>query len=468
MSKFMLDSVLGDAGSQVSVDSSSGRPHYQAYAIPLGILFVFLFVFVWSTWERWLPATPVEVVRVEAIKSAHAKNMQSTTQQVAFQAAGWIEPDPSLIRATALVSGVIQTVSVVEGQDVSAGQVLASLNPDDFAITLRAEQAAMDAVLADLEAALAGVAIAQSQQQTLQAQIQAQQARVDELRDQATRLLGAGSAISEGSRIQAQLRQQEAEAQLRALVSQESLYQSQIAQAEALVKQQRARQNQQQVRIDQAQLNYERTQIRAPTSGMVQKLYAVPGRKQMLGSDNPVSTTVAEIFDPSRIQVRVDVALADAGGLFVGQQARIETDLLPRRQFVGHVTRIEGHADLTRNTLQAKVQVLDPDPKMRPEMLCRVQFLSEKDEQSDAGAAASSSRLQLFIPASVPNARAHSTHQFWLVNSRSQLESVQVQFGSLFDQSVEIIAGVPAGAWLVTSPNAGLQVGQRVVVQGGK
>ena len=41
------------------------------------------------------------------------------------------------------------------------------------------------------------------------------------------------------------------------------------------------------------------------------------------------------------------------------------------------MTRILGEADLQRNTLQVKVSLLQPDPKLRPEMLCRAKFFSQ-------------------------------------------------------------------------------------------
>ena len=55
--------------------------------------------------------------------------------------------------------------------------------------------------------------------------------------------------------------------------------------------------------------------------------------------------------------MRVDVALADASQLHVGQRAEISSDVLPQVQLSGIVTRIEGQADLNRNTLQAKVSI---------------------------------------------------------------------------------------------------------------
>ena len=50
--------------------------------------------------------------------------------------------------------------------------------------------------------------------------------------------------------------------------------------------------------------------------------------------------------------------------------------MLPNMKFDGRLTRISGEADLQRNTLQVKVQILNPDKRLRPEMLCQAKFFS--------------------------------------------------------------------------------------------
>ena len=61
------------------------------------------------------------------------------------------------------------------------------------------------------------------------------------------------------------------------------------------------------------------------------------------------------LYDPKRLQVRVDVPLADAAKVRVGQQAKVVVGVLPDRTFDGEVTRVVHEADIQRNTLQVKV-----------------------------------------------------------------------------------------------------------------
>ena len=82
----------------------------------------------------------------------------------------------------------------------------------------------------------------------------------------------------------------------------------------------------------------------------------------------------------------MDVPLADAAGIFVGQLCEVVVDILPDVVFAGDVTRITHEADIQKNTLQVKVRVLDPDPVLKPEMLTRVRFLAEGGERQPGAA----------------------------------------------------------------------------------
>ena len=80
----------------------------------------------------------------------------------------------------------------------------------------------------------------------------------------------------------------------------------------------------------------------------------------------------------NKLQARIDVPLSEASKLFIGQEVEIACSMLPDTHFKGKLSRILGEADFQRNTLQVKVQILDPDLRLRPEMLCRAKFFSQK------------------------------------------------------------------------------------------
>ena len=59
---------------------------------------------------------------------------------------------------------------------------------------------------------------------------------------------------------------------------------------------------------------------------------------------------------------------------------------LPRdfaRKFFMAISRILGEADLQRNTLQVKCSLIDPHPRLRPEMQCRAKFFEMSTEKNE-------------------------------------------------------------------------------------
>ena len=83
----------------------------------MGILGAFGGLFGWAARDSFLPA---HVVTVTPVIVTRADVQQEGTPL--FQAAGWIEPQPSPVIASALAAGVIQEMLVVEGQLVEIRQ----------------------------------------------------------------------------------------------------------------------------------------------------------------------------------------------------------------------------------------------------------------------------------------------------------------------------------------------------------
>jgi HlyD family secretion protein len=207
------------------------------------------------------------------------------------------------------------------------------------------------------------------------------------------------------------------------------------------------------IAVEQAKLAFERTRIVSPIDGRVLRLTAAPGQKKMLQMDEADSSTIAILYQPEMLQVRVDVPLADAARLSVGQQARVRCSLLPDKVFAGEVTRITGEADLQRNTLQAKVRILDPADQLRPEMLCRVEFLG-----SDTGPRPAGGSLATWVPQA-----ALTDGSVWVADPGSKRVSKRAVQSSTEtrDGHVRILGGLRPGEHVVLSPSH-LREGQRV------
>lgn len=430
-----------------------------AWLVPAGLAAGFALLFLAIFRDRLLPATEVRVAVVLATPGAKAGESTPASGgggRLAFQASGWVEPDPLPIKATALVDGVVEKVHVLEGEKVEAGRELASLIRDDTRLAREAARETRRMREAELHAHRESIEAAKSKLAAEQARAGAAAALVQETSDRVERIEGLSTGtISETERVAirvAHLKAQAGEAAARAAADQA---QAELKGLEARTLVLESGVKSAEVAVEQAELAFSRTSIVSPVDGRVLRLHAAPGQKKMLAMDDPDSATIAVLYDPRKLQVRVDVPLADAAGLQIGQRARIRCSLLPDTVFHGEVTRITGEADIQRNTLQAKVRIDDPTDLLRPEMLCRVEFL---EVASDAGGTVPSTTLATWVPSS-----ALVEGAVWVCDPDTRrVGRREVEAGGLgADGYAPVAGGLRPGEWVVLSPPS-LRDGQRV------
>lgn len=430
--------------------------------LPIAILAGFAVLFFSLFRDRLLPAPEVNVASVLATTGSDSPGSPapSAEKQTAllFQASGWVEPEPYAVKASSLIDGVVAAVHVLEGETVEKGKPIASLVDDDAKLRLAAAEGKLRMLAAERNAHVSGVAAGNSKRDSIKAEIVAAETLESEAKDQIKRfegLLGSG-AISESDVITARLRSQREQAN--AVVAKARLDEqlAEVMRLEAAIATKDEEIALGRVAVAQEKLNLDRTLIVAPITGRILRLLATPGEKKMLQMDHPDSSTIAVLYDPSRLQVRVDVPLADAARLRVGQKTKIHCSVLPDQAFEGEVTRISGEADLQRNTLQAKVRILSPSEVLRPEMLCRVEFLDAMEHNT--GQSGDTESLALWIPTD-----AISNNAVWLFDddtSRISKREVKVS-GEHRENYVRILEGLRPGEKVVLSP-ANLREGQRV------
>lgn len=435
---------------------SAGR--VPAWVIPLAIVAGFAILFLALFRDRLLPAPNVEVAVVMATSpdatSVSAAPVSAATGNLLFQASGWIEPDPLPIKATALIDGVVDVVHVLEGQLLKKGEMLATLVDDETRLALAAVEENHRILIAARDSQVASISSARKKLESVKALHEAALTLQEDATDQHQRLsrLPKGT-VPESDVITARLREDRQRLQSRAAEALSGEAEADIARLEIDTRVREAEIAASLVKIDQAKLSLDRTRIVSPIDGRVLRLIAMPGQKKMLAMDDPESSTIAILYQPDKLQVRVDVPLADAAGLSVGQQAKIRCSLLPDKVFIGEVTRITGEADVQRNTLQAKVRILDPIETLRPEMLCRVEFFGNA---TGSGPAAAS--LALWIPQS-----ALADGAVWVCDPESKRVSKR-SVSSTTEQRdgfIRISEGLRPGEQVVLSPKS-LRDGQRV------
>ena len=455
-----MSDILPDPSVLSRGPTPPGPRRHAAALLPIAILVGFAILFALLFGDRLIPAKDVEVTPARAIEGipnpAETSTQLVTSGQLLFQASGWIEPDPLPTKVTALTDGVVDQVLVLEGQLVKKGELLATLVEIDSKLAMDLTAREITALKASLEAHRMGTQIANQQMAAEKAGLASDEVDATEAANLLRRIeLMPDRAISENDRINARLGKARSLAELDARKARIDEIHHQITRIIHEVTALEQGIQAAEIKLAQAKLAHQRTRIEAPADGRILRLLAAPGQKKMSAMDDIDSATIAILYDPARLQVRVDVPLADAAGLSVGQQAKVRCNLLPDLIFEGEVTRISGEADLQRNTLQAKIRISNPDEKLRPEMLCRVEFL---DTSPTSPKSPRTGNLSVFVPE-----KALREQAVWICSPDSHRVSRRAV--ELSDESREghrrLISGVRPGEWIVLDPSD-LRENQRV------
>lgn len=470
------------------VAASSTRPPARsraAVAIATAVLVITASLIGWSAWPVLRPApmvvvsqaihtvaTPASLTRVESDPQG-----ASVTRSEAVQAAGWLEAEPFVSACVALTDGVIESINVLEGDRVEEGQLVARLIAKDSEIRLRRAKADLDLARADLEASeadlkgsqaswdhpielqrsvasgMAALRESQAELDQVPALLDSARAMLERLEEEYARVEVShrGDAATDLELINARQRAIAQRAEVAALEGRGPVLAARI---ERLTVDARAAERHLELRIDdrralelaqasvgrslaavdiaaaaydEAALELERAEIRSPIAGYVQRRLKSPGDKVVRAMDTPHSAHVLYVYDPSRLQVRVDVPLADAGKVRVGQPCEIVVEVAPSQKFGGEVLRVTHEADIQKNTLQVKVAVIDPSPMLRPEMLARVTFQPGNSSREMDGTSSDSTHLR--VPSECLDERGGSA-RVWVVrdrmNGRGVLKSIKV------------------------------------------
>lgn len=364
-------------------------------------------------WRRFRPALTVPVVAAATLTASTAgASAPAGEPTIVAQAAGWIEPDPRPVEVSSVIDGVVSDLPVREGEAVDAGAILLRLDPRDAELGVRDAESALAQAHGRRRQAEAGLA-------AHQARVAVEHARLAELEDAARRLADAGPAIAGGDVRQGALRVATQRATIAALTADRDALAAALTTAGADVAAA-------EVVLERARLTLERTVVRSPIAGIVMRLPVHRGARVLAGEGG--RALLAELFEPDRLQVRVDVPLADAAKLAVGQRVQVVVEPWPDRVFAGVVARLAGAADVTRNTLQAKVRLAQPIAGMRPEMLARARFLAVPQEADDGGGGAAAGAA-VYAPEAALRARSGDRASLWIVDLDQRLRRRDVRLG---------------------------------------
>jgi HlyD family secretion protein len=247
------------------------------------------------------------------------------------------------------VSARVAELLIDEGDDVTRGQTLLRLEPDQY----RAAMSRSEASLAQAEAQ-------RTQQEANLVRTQRDLDRLFALRTRDSLLVS---------------RQQVADAETNLEVAQATLSSAEhgVAQARAAV--------------DESRDQLSKTIFTAPIDGKVTRLNVEEGETVIIGTMNNPGSLVLTISDLSVIEAVIQVDETDVSRIALGDSASIRIDAFLNQTFVGRVTRI-GNSAITAPTQQAAGQqaaidfevvlTLDPtDAPLRPDLSATADIVVE-------------------------------------------------------------------------------------------
>ena len=437
----------------------------QTFAYSLLALTIFCQTGCWFSGE-----TEVTVHRAilhpsaQSNASASSADTSSSSRKVLFQASGWVEPDPFPVRIASLLDGVVKDLLILEGQPVTKGQIVATLIDEDTSLSLQHAVAKYEQSKALEEEISLEIAVLEANLHAAESFYKQRLAIRDEHMDLVSRLNQLPvDAISRAEANQSRI-QLEA---LNHLVLESKFKQEEIQKRQTLLEAKRKTQQtisaEFGIGVKKAELDLNRTVIVSPADGIVLKLLTSPGRRLMSNMDSPDASSVAVLYQKGNLQARIDVPLADTANVFVGQEVEIISSMLPEKVFHGLVTRISGEADFQRNTLEVKIRLLEPDDRLRPEMLCRAKFLAPQltNDQN-----ISAPGLGVLIPQILIPETGKKHHQVFIVSQDGKTaEAVSIEVGDkVVGDHISIISGLHGGEQIIANPPQSLRAGDRIKI----
>jgi RND family efflux transporter MFP subunit len=120
-------------------------------------------------------------------------------------------------------------------------------------------------------------------------------------------------------------------------------------------------------------------EIYAPIDGVVTVKKAFVGETvapQGFGGAGSAGATFAVIVDLASLEMEADINEQNLGKVSLGQPAEVTLDAYPDKPYKARLRQIVPTADRQKGSVKVKVELLDRDAKVLPEMSCRVVFIN--------------------------------------------------------------------------------------------
>jgi RND family efflux transporter MFP subunit len=408
---------------RASRKSSSGRPRNDSGGLGLRLLTLVLWLvplsllgaggtFAYKQYQQIRAKPEVQVGLVQAMTTGEAEKLLS--------AKGYLKSrNQAMIGAK--VPGRVMELHADEGSRVKKGQVLAILEHNDLDAQLESRKAMASRALADVLEA--------------KADLEYKQAKADRAR----RLQNKNMSVSVEEMQQSTSAVDMTVAHISSLEASARLQLSQVREVEEAIR---------------------NMNIYAPFDGTVVEKPAEVGEMITgggMGSGLSIGrSSVLTLANLERMDVETDVAENLLSRILPDQPAEISVSAVPSKHYRGRLRQIIPISDRASGMVKVKVEILDPDEHLFPNLIATVHFLPDKKLRStDAG------KSYIFMPKSALfEEDGHSN--VWKVDAKDIIHKTRVEVVVTNDDLARIESGLAGGDLVVLTPARALRDGETI------
>ena len=369
-------------------DERPGRGRWVLPAIATAIVVLIGALFAWGrATGASFRAPEVSVTRAALVTPTQASTVLTASGYVVARSKAEISPKSV---------GRVAWLNLEEGQRVRKGELVARLESQELEAQRKQYAASREQALAELT-----------------------NARIE--RQRATKLLT--------EQVGSQQAFDGADARVKALEAQVASLEAQVRYVEELIK---------------------NSEIYAPIDGVVTVKRAFVGETvspQGFGGSGSAGATFAVIVDLGSLEMEADINEQNLGRLAIGQPAEVALDAYPDKPYKARLRQIVPTADRQKGSVKVKIEILDKDARILPEMSCRVVFLNP-EAKVDAEA-----KPKVMVPASSVVEVGGKKGVLLVKEGEALFRALEV--GAAAGSQVEVLSGVSGGEEIVAEAAGG-------------
>ncbi len=372
---------------------------------------------------------------------------------VVLTATGYIIPHHK-IEANSKVTGRVAWIGVEKGDKVKEGQVLVRLEDQEFRAQYDQARGAAESARAQFEQLHHGSRPEEIQQTEHNLSEARATAANDKLTLDRTRTLVDQGVLSKQALDDATAKYEASQQRVHSLEQNYQLAKigpriEEIARAKGAVTQAEG-----QAAYAKSQLDA--TVIRAPIDGTILDRSAEKG-ELLTGQFASAARPVFSIANLDDIQADLDIAQDDFAKLGPHQKAVVTVDAFPDLKWNGEIAEISPEANRQKATVEVKVQILNPDSHLRPEMNTTVRFIAEENKNANRQSAGA------YVPTAALRDTEGKKYVLIAFDGKAMKRDVKV----LSQRSGgALVSGLNGGETVITTAPETLKDGDKIKIKG--